>query len=343
MYYYIKNLQGDIVRIVDSSGTMVVNYSYNVWGKLLSVTNGSGAAITDTTHIAYLNPLRYRGYVYDDETGLYYLQSRYYDPTICRFINADIYCDTLSGSPLSTNMFAYCENCPLLRYDKSGKDAWWIQAENSVNGLGHTSILIEESVNRWWYLYWSDESIQLFFLGCPNFSKLNKYINRFIKVFNKRFKEVNISYFDEYTKAIRFYGNFYQSFIEARYLFRSREFYNKTKVYKLKFNPEISDEHFNDLINSSLISFDLADRTHQRYRNTVRPESLVIMGNETYDTWSFNCMHLSAAILMYGTHKYNQTLFYNTMSDAFHSVLWPNWVYIDVFKAMGRKESYIWG
>ncbi|MBR1483400.1 MAG: hypothetical protein IJ598_10595 [Ruminococcus sp.] len=123
MYYYVKNLQGDIVRIVDSSGTVVVNYSYNVWGKSLSVDYNSNNS-SELNAVLTLNSLRYRGYVYDDETGLYYLQSRYYDPTTCRFINADVYCDTQSGSPLSTNMFAYCENCPLLRYDKDGKDAW---------------------------------------------------------------------------------------------------------------------------------------------------------------------------------------------------------------------------
>ncbi|MEE1317869.1 MAG: RHS repeat-associated core domain-containing protein, partial [Ruminococcus sp.] len=100
MYYYIKNLQGDIVEIVNQNGTSVVTYTYDSYGKII--------AQTDTTiyDIANLNPFRYRGYVYDDETGLYYLNSRYYDPETGRFINADIYCDTMSNI-LGTNMFTY--------------------------------------------------------------------------------------------------------------------------------------------------------------------------------------------------------------------------------------------
>mgnify|MGYP002897009999 CR=1 FL=1 len=82
LYYYLVNAQGDVAAILDSSGTMVASYNYNAWGSC-TVYNSSDAAIGD------LNPLRYRGYYYDAETGFYYLQSRYYDPAICRFINAD--------------------------------------------------------------------------------------------------------------------------------------------------------------------------------------------------------------------------------------------------------------
>ncbi|MDP4120686.1 MAG: RHS repeat-associated core domain-containing protein, partial [Bacillota bacterium] len=74
---------------------------------MLSVKDASGNTITDTTSIALINPIRYRGYVYDSDSGLYYLQSRYYDPTTCRFVNADCYSDTCTGV-ISTNMFAYC-------------------------------------------------------------------------------------------------------------------------------------------------------------------------------------------------------------------------------------------
>ncbi len=72
-YYYVTNIQGDVERIVNSSGTTVVNYRYDAWGKLLSTTGTIAATL------GVLNPLRYRGYVYDPETGLYYVSSRYYD------------------------------------------------------------------------------------------------------------------------------------------------------------------------------------------------------------------------------------------------------------------------
>ena len=121
MYFYVKNLQGDIINIANSNGTVLVRYDYDVFGKIVSVTDNSDPTITGVQNFALINPLRYRGYVFDDETGLYYLQSRYYDAVTGRFINADVYVDTDTGSPLSTNMFAYCENNANNRADYSGE------------------------------------------------------------------------------------------------------------------------------------------------------------------------------------------------------------------------------
>ena len=96
--------------------SVVASYTYDPWGKIIS---SSGT-------LADINPLRYRGYYYDSETGFYYLQSRYYDPEIGRFINADSYASTDATGLLSTNMFAYCENDPVNRSDPSGE--WFLQA-----------------------------------------------------------------------------------------------------------------------------------------------------------------------------------------------------------------------
>ena len=112
-YYYAVNLQGDVVAILDDTGFAVVSYTYDAWGNLL-VTTGAQAET-----LGVLNPLRYRGYVYDTETGLYYLQTRYYNPEWGRFINADGYTSTGQGL-LGNNMFAYCLNNPVLLYDPSG-------------------------------------------------------------------------------------------------------------------------------------------------------------------------------------------------------------------------------
>ncbi|MEF2648210.1 MAG: RHS repeat-associated core domain-containing protein, partial [Oscillospiraceae bacterium] len=114
LYYYLVNAQGDVAAILDSSGTMVASYNYDAWGSC-TVYNSSDAAIGD------LNPLRYRGYYYDAETGFYYLQSRYYDPAICRFINADTFATTDANGFLSANMFAYCENNPVGNSDSEGE------------------------------------------------------------------------------------------------------------------------------------------------------------------------------------------------------------------------------
>ena len=92
---------------------------------MISVTDANGAAITDSTHIANVNPLRYRGYYYDSETGLYYLQSRYYDPAVKRFINADdsnILLDD-QGNILQYNLFAYCFDNPVNMHDENGEAA----------------------------------------------------------------------------------------------------------------------------------------------------------------------------------------------------------------------------
>lgn len=128
-YYYAKNLQGDVVALYqwnwsnegNHTVTLVATYNYDPWGKLLSVKNASGSTISSTltAHIANVNPFRYRGYYYDAETGFYYLRSRYYDPAISRFINADSYATTGQGF-LGANMFAYCNNNPVLFFDPFG-------------------------------------------------------------------------------------------------------------------------------------------------------------------------------------------------------------------------------
>jgi len=112
-YSYVKNLQGDIVAILDSDGTAVVSYVYDAWGKPIS-KNGTLANTLGT-----LNPFRYRSYVFDEETNLYYLRSRYYNSTVLRFVN----CDSILGNIAklsSVNPFAYVGNSPLTSVDPSG-------------------------------------------------------------------------------------------------------------------------------------------------------------------------------------------------------------------------------
>ena len=108
-YFYVKNLQGDILKVITADGTEAASYTYDAWGMLL----------TSTGDLADINPLRYRGYYYDTETGLYYLQSRYYDPEVGRFINPDAYASTGQGI-LGANMFTYCLNNPAIFSDSAG-------------------------------------------------------------------------------------------------------------------------------------------------------------------------------------------------------------------------------
>ena len=118
-YYYIKNLQNDIVGITDSSYNQIVVYEYDPWGKVLNIKDNQGNEITDANHIGIINPFRYRGYYYDSETNLYYLNSRYYSPELCRFLNADSYIK-VDNVYLSYNLYIYANNNPINYLDTSG-------------------------------------------------------------------------------------------------------------------------------------------------------------------------------------------------------------------------------
>lgn len=128
--YLITNTRGDVIGICSASGVMIVNYTYDAWGNVLSVTNQDGAEITASGHIANMNSLRYRGYYYDTDTEMYYLQSRYYDPEVRRFINADdvSVLEEDQGSIVENNLFAYCLNNPVSMMDENGGVAMAIVA-----------------------------------------------------------------------------------------------------------------------------------------------------------------------------------------------------------------------
>ena len=118
-YYFQKNLQGDIIAITDKTATVVARYSYDAWG-VPTITQD-----TSDCSIAQINPFRYRGYYYDQEVGLYYLQSRYYNSEIGRFINCDSVDCLINGETANKlNQFSYCENEPVYNEDPNGM---WIQ------------------------------------------------------------------------------------------------------------------------------------------------------------------------------------------------------------------------
>ena len=108
-YYYLKNQQGDVYKVADASGNIVASYVYDPWGKVLSATGT----------MAQINPIRYRSYYYDTETGFYYLQSRYYDPETGRFLNADGQLNVGFGL-IGCNLFAYCYNNTIAGVDYDG-------------------------------------------------------------------------------------------------------------------------------------------------------------------------------------------------------------------------------
>ena len=122
LYYYEKNLQGDIIGILDSDSNLLVSYSYDSWGNLLSIKDINNCDISDENNIGFINPFRYRGYYYDSETDLYYLNSRYYNPKWGRFINTD---STICSNSdiISNNLFSYASNNPINYTDDNG-NSW---------------------------------------------------------------------------------------------------------------------------------------------------------------------------------------------------------------------------
>ena len=117
-YYYVRNVQGDIIKILDGNMEEVVEYKYDTWGNVIGMEGSDYGK-----WVGSLNPFRYRGYYYDDETGMYYLITRYYNPEWGRFLNADN--QVIVGNDLNgINVFAYCGNNPASRTDSTG-EAWW--------------------------------------------------------------------------------------------------------------------------------------------------------------------------------------------------------------------------
>ncbi len=118
-YYYVKNVQNDVTAIASADGTIIANYYYDPWGRLIEITGDSA--------IAELNPIRYRSYYYDSETELYYLNTRYYSPDLCRFMNSDRYVSGVDGSIDGFNLYVYCINNPINLCDLSGNWPQWVK------------------------------------------------------------------------------------------------------------------------------------------------------------------------------------------------------------------------
>ena len=144
-YFYGKNIQGDVVALFNSQNQLVARYYYDAWGNVISITDENGNEITSQTHIANVNPIRYRSYHFDSDTGFYYLNSRYYDSEVGRFINADVLLD--NKFIVGYNLFAYCGNNFINCFDTDGRErAFFLPVEppqlpkNVSNNVQHSII-----------------------------------------------------------------------------------------------------------------------------------------------------------------------------------------------------------
>ena len=207
-YYYVTNLQGDVTAILGQNSYKVVEYTYDAWGNLLSTTGSLASSL------GQYNPLRYRGYVYDYETGLYYLQSRYYNPEIGRFLNADAYTTTGQGF-IGNNMFAYCLNNPVICADYGGTDAIVLL---DTNFPGHLGIMAQDKNGTWWHFYWgttsfTDRALCLFYVNVIATSWCVEYTGALtLEGINNAAQFVG-----DYEKMMYFKGNFSDSINEMKY------------------------------------------------------------------------------------------------------------------------------
>ena len=161
IYYYITNLQGDVMYLIDANENTVASYEYDPYGNIVSATGT----------LAEINPLRYRGYYYDTELEMYYLQSRYYDPQISRFINADVYAST-GQSMIGHNMFAYCYNDPVDNCDMEGMSPS-VVIDGMVHDrvLDHICIWNSSLTRRNTYIYYNGKNIWGGFGYCDLYNK----------------------------------------------------------------------------------------------------------------------------------------------------------------------------
>ncbi len=143
-YWFEKNLQGDIIAVYTETGLKVCSYVYDAWGNFTFVPDYDDGVNSGDAQCAGYNPFRYRGYYYDSELGMYYLQSRYYDPNTGRFINAD---RQLNGSILGYNLFAYCENNPVMWIDPTGNWPSWGQVLAAVATVAVAAVFVAAVVS----------------------------------------------------------------------------------------------------------------------------------------------------------------------------------------------------
>ena len=174
-YYYIKNAQNDVIAIADKDGKVALKYSYDAWGKVISITDRNGNDINNlkinkfdpTTGeiiteydengnpvteasteviLARINPILYRSYYYDKETEWYYLNTRYYSPDMCRFINADSVVSGTASCITGYNLFSYCFNNPLILDDSSGN--WPKFVKNIANRITNAKNSLKAKITK---------------------------------------------------------------------------------------------------------------------------------------------------------------------------------------------------
>ena len=278
VYYYITDLQGNVVSIVSRYMNVMAYYEYDAWGNVISTTNGSGTPVTGGTTIAYVNPILYRGYYYDRETSLYYLQTRYYDPAVGRFLNADGF--TTTGGFLGYNMFAYCENNPINKVDPAGTDA--VLLLNS-KGMGHVGALIQDNEGNWYHIFWGAEDTFLNRIGAGlGFGvKSDKRITRYYG--EPTIEDINNSAYGKgYTDMCYLTGDF---------------------SYSLTFFSYYSNDYYFYTNNCSQLVFNTLSQSDTKYRPYLEEESETLIPSSGFNSFKSNCYKNNLSVTKQSSYK----------------------------------------
>ena len=293
-YWFEKNLQGDIVAVYNDAGTLLVTYTYDAWGYLLSTqyyNSGSGTAVQ-------YNPFRYRGYYRDSETGFYYLNSRYYDPAIGRWINADDneVISIEAKSVLHYNLYSYCWNNPINMTDDNGYLPWFVGA--AVGGaLFDTALYLFNSARSGQEITWEGvgkaalegaisgivfgaigKGVKAITSAVKATKTASKFADAGIKIMNKKYAnkvfELTGELAKKYGKGIKFnkygfpdFSKFakYQTKIKGLTGNYAKDAAMANKVFKLNVTPKgYTWHHVEDGVTMMLIPTDL----HQAVRHT---------------------------------------------------------------------------
>ena len=246
-YYYLKNIWNDVVAIVDRDGVTVAEYVYNAWGKVISVAGDE--------QLARLNPYRYRSYYYDEETGFYYLLSRYYDPEVGRMLNADQYI-----SIAYPNLFTYAVNNPVMYADASGNVVETVIDIASI-GVSTVELIKNPSWINLGFLAWDVASVFVPFAPGSYVAKGGKQL---IKVASKAkdFKTAKYLTVGSYGKLKKIFKG--TKNIEVHHVIEKR-FLQSGKMYS---NKKLKKK----LIQSKMMAVPLEKRLHQKITNRWRKQ-----------------------------------------------------------------------
>ena len=204
-YYFQKNFRNDIIGIYDSNNTLVAKYVYDAWGNH-KVYNATGVENNATTFIGNINPFRYRGYYFDIESKLYYCIARYYKPEMGIWLSLDELKYLNPNILTGLNLFIYCGNDPVNKFDPTGCDAIYVTMFLFMDGgiwvVGHARLYYQDENGEWWYTEYGGGSPDTAHIRNVKINKTTEQLRKDLrrKMFDVVFLEGDYSYIKSYAE-----------------------------------------------------------------------------------------------------------------------------------------------